>query len=153
MAYPRPKQVRHKPSTEINPSIVNIRFSPPFPDSVSGFYVIEGSQSLRRGLTAYHLGQSQINATIIKQEVQFIFSLYDIRTGQHSKCAVPCWAVTHNLLFSIRPSTRSQDIFLPDSAAAIHILRPMYLHSQETAHPWPFYNPPPKDGSPDCSEN
>ena len=24
MAYPRPKQVRHKPSTEINPSIVNI---------------------------------------------------------------------------------------------------------------------------------
>ena len=30
MAYPRPKQVRHKPSTEINPSIVNIRFSPPF---------------------------------------------------------------------------------------------------------------------------
>ena len=56
MAYPRPKQVRHKLSTEINPSIVNIRFSPPFPDSVSGFYVIGGSQSLQRGLTAYHLG-------------------------------------------------------------------------------------------------
>ena len=56
MAYPRPKQVRHKPSTEINPSIVNIRFSPPFPDSLSGFYVNGGSQSLRRGLTAYHPG-------------------------------------------------------------------------------------------------
>ena len=56
MAYPRPKQVRHKPSTEINPSIINIRFSPPFPDSLSGFYVNGGSQSLRRGLTAYHLG-------------------------------------------------------------------------------------------------
>ncbi len=62
MAYPRPKQVRHKPSTEINPSIVNIRFSPPFKkswislDSLSGFYVNGGSQSLRRGLTAYHPG-------------------------------------------------------------------------------------------------
>ena len=30
MAYPRPKQVRHKPSTEINHSVINIRFSPPF---------------------------------------------------------------------------------------------------------------------------
>ena len=56
MAYPRPKQVRHKPSTEINPSIVNMRFSPPFPDSLSGFYVNGGSQSLRGGLTAYHPG-------------------------------------------------------------------------------------------------
>ena len=28
--------------------------SPPFPDSLSGFYVNGGSQSLRRGLTAYH---------------------------------------------------------------------------------------------------
>ena len=27
MAYPRPKQVRHKPSTEINPSIVNIHLA------------------------------------------------------------------------------------------------------------------------------
>ena len=30
--------------------------SPPFPDSLSGFYVNGGSQSLRRGLTAYHPG-------------------------------------------------------------------------------------------------
>ncbi len=61
MAYPRPKQVRHKPSTEINPSIVNIRISPPFSDSLAGFYVSKihcnrRVTSLRRGLTAYHLG-------------------------------------------------------------------------------------------------
>ena len=30
--------------------------SPPFPDSLSGFYVNGGSQSLRGGLTAYHPG-------------------------------------------------------------------------------------------------
>lgn len=30
--------------------------SPPFPDSLSGFYVNRGSQSLRGGLTAYHPG-------------------------------------------------------------------------------------------------
>ena len=61
MAYPRPKQVRHKPITEINPSIVNIRISPPFSDSLAGFYVSKihcnrRVTSLRRGLTAYHLG-------------------------------------------------------------------------------------------------
>ncbi|MCX4354106.1 MAG: hypothetical protein OSJ60_21205, partial [Lachnospiraceae bacterium] len=29
------------------------------PDSLAGFYVIGGSQSLRRGLTAYHPGSSK----------------------------------------------------------------------------------------------
>ena len=31
---------------------------PPFVDSLSGFYIIGGSQSLRRGPTAYHLWQT-----------------------------------------------------------------------------------------------
>ena len=51
--YPIPKQVKPKLSTAISPKI-SIWLSPPFPDSLSGFYVNGGSQSLRRGLTAYH---------------------------------------------------------------------------------------------------
>ena len=67
MAYPRPKQVRHKPITEINPSIVNIRISPPFSDSLAGFYVSKihcnrRVTSLRRGLTAYHLDNTHTSS-------------------------------------------------------------------------------------------
>ena len=54
--YPIPKQVKPKLSTAISPKI-SIWLSPPFPDSLTGFYVIGGSQSLQRGLTAYHLGR------------------------------------------------------------------------------------------------
>ena len=49
--YPIPKQVKPKLSTAISPKI-SIWLSPPFPDSLSGFYVNRGSQSHRRGLTA-----------------------------------------------------------------------------------------------------
>ncbi len=80
MAYPRPKQVRHKPSTEINPSIVNIRFSPPFPDSVSGFYVIGGSQSLQRGLTAYHLGSPKEILPYFDKNFYLIFTPHREKT-------------------------------------------------------------------------
>jgi hypothetical protein len=53
--YPIPKQVSPKLNTAISPKI-SIWLSPPFPDSLSGFYVNGGSQSLRGGLTAYHPG-------------------------------------------------------------------------------------------------
>ena len=33
-----------------------------FPDSLSGFYVNGGSQSLRRGLTAYHLDNTHTSS-------------------------------------------------------------------------------------------
>jgi len=56
--YPIPKQVKPKLSTAISPKI-SIWLSPPFPDSLSGFYVNGGSQSLRRGITAYHPGSTQ----------------------------------------------------------------------------------------------
>ena len=57
--YPIPKQVKPKLNTAISPKI-SIWFSPPFPDSLSGFYVNGGSQSLRRGLTAYHPGNTHM---------------------------------------------------------------------------------------------
>ena len=53
--YPIPKQVKPKLSTAISPKI-SIGSALLSPDSLAGFYVIGGSQSLRRELTAYHLG-------------------------------------------------------------------------------------------------
>ena len=53
--YPIPKQVKPKLNTAISPKI-SIGSALLSPDSLAGFYVIGGSQSLRRGLTAYHLG-------------------------------------------------------------------------------------------------
>ena len=56
--YPIPKQVKPKLSTAISPKI-SIGSALLSPDSLAGFYVIGGSQSLRRGLTAYHPGSSK----------------------------------------------------------------------------------------------
>ena len=67
--YPIPKQVKPKLSTAISPNI-SIWLSPPFPDSFSGFYVIGGSQSLRRRLTTYHLGSTLRYFTIFRPDPQ-----------------------------------------------------------------------------------
>ena len=67
--YPIPKQVKPKLSTAISPNI-SIWLSPPFPDSFSGFYVIGGSQSLRRRLTTYHLGSTHRYFTIFRPDSQ-----------------------------------------------------------------------------------
>ena len=80
MAYPRPKQVRHKPSTEINPSIVNIRISPPFSDSLAGFYVSKIHCNRRVTVPPERANRlpswySQRNTTIIRQDIQSDFSL------------------------------------------------------------------------------
>ena len=55
MLYPKAKHVKPKLNTAISPKI-SISISPPFLDSLSVHYVIGGSQTLLRGLTAYHLG-------------------------------------------------------------------------------------------------
>ena len=67
--YPIPKQVKPKLSTAISPNI-SIWLSPPFPDSFTGFYVIRGSQSLRRRLTTYHLGSTHRYFTIFRPDSQ-----------------------------------------------------------------------------------
>ena len=57
--YPKLKQVMPKHTTAIKSITVIAKpssFRFPLPD----FYVIGGSQSLRRGLTAYHLGSTHI---------------------------------------------------------------------------------------------
>ena len=51
--YPIPKQVKPKLNTAISPKI-SIGSALLSPDSLAGFYVIGGSQSLQGGLTAYH---------------------------------------------------------------------------------------------------
>ena len=53
MAYPTPKAVSTRLITATSPSIVNISIPSLPQDSPKGFYMIGGSQSLRRGLTAY----------------------------------------------------------------------------------------------------
>ena len=59
IVYPIPKQVPHNASTDIRLSIVSITHAllSQIPLWVS---MIGGSQSLRRGLTAYHLGSTYI---------------------------------------------------------------------------------------------
>lgn len=53
--YPIPKQVKPKLTTAIKSTIL-IGLALLSSDSLSGFYVIGGSQSLRRGPTAYRYG-------------------------------------------------------------------------------------------------
>ena len=52
--------------------------SPPFPDSLAGFYVIRGSQSLRRGLTAYHLGSPKEILTHFDRNFNWILFLWNM---------------------------------------------------------------------------
>jgi len=56
--YPIPKQVKPKLNTAIS-SKISIGSALLSPDFLTDFYVIGGSQSLQRGLTAYHLGISK----------------------------------------------------------------------------------------------
>ena len=56
--YPIPKQVKPKLTTAIKSTIL-IGLALLSSDSLSGFYVIGGSQSLRRGSTAYRYGDTQ----------------------------------------------------------------------------------------------
>ena len=57
MAYPKLKQVKPKLKTAIRPSNVkrvnNISIPSFYQISIKDFYINRGSQSLRRGLTAY----------------------------------------------------------------------------------------------------
>ena len=71
--------------------------SPPFPDSLSGFYVYRGSQSLRRGLTAYHPGSPKeiltqfdrnfntIYLRVIKVQVQILSIILVSRSKKKSQ--------------------------------------------------------------------
>ena len=52
--------------------------SPPFPDSLAGFYVIGGSQSLRRGLTAYHPSSPKEILTHFDRNFNQILFLWNI---------------------------------------------------------------------------
>ena len=55
MAYPRLKQPTQRLITAIRPSNVNTSVALPSFDSLAGFYVNGGSQSLRRGPAVHHL--------------------------------------------------------------------------------------------------
>ena len=89
MLYPEAKHVRPKLNTAISPKI-SISISPPFPDSFSGFYVLGGSQTLLRGLTACHPGGPRKILLYIakKHNSRMLFSLCGGRTpmlGQNKK--------------------------------------------------------------------
>jgi hypothetical protein len=63
MEYPIPKQVKPKLTTAIN-SIILIWLALLFLNFLMDFYVIGGSQSLHRGLTAYRYGSTQKDSII-----------------------------------------------------------------------------------------
>lgn len=76
MAYPRLKQPTQRLITAISPSIVNISVALLSQIPTKGFYVIGGSQSLRRGPATYHLGDTQGHSITVDGVFQQVSILY-----------------------------------------------------------------------------
>ena len=89
--YPIPKQVKPKLNTAISPKI-SIGSALLSPDSLAGFYVSKIHCNRRVTVPPERANRlpswySQINTTIIRQEVQFNFSLYDILTTKKKRAS------------------------------------------------------------------
>ncbi len=87
--YPIPKQVKPKLNTAISPKI-SIGSALLSPDSLAGFYVSKIHCNRRVTVPPERANRlpswySQINTTIIRQKVQFNFSLFTVRYSDNKK--------------------------------------------------------------------
>ncbi len=102
--------------------------SPPFPDSLSGFYVHGGSQSLRRGRTAYHPGSP--NGIVTYSGRNFNYTGFS-RNINKSK--------NHNIILTSRSKSKAlKPAILLDSRAKCPLFelnRPRRLTRQIIRHP------------------